>query len=175
MTDLKKLADVALNRTRESLTRTRSGGFVFLLGFADGSMRTENLPDAVVAVLMGFDAGKEVLFGAMRKYAERENAEAVVFACESWVSKSTPAGSGYSREQWTELCRKHNAEELMRMGLVTRTEAISVTAQTADRVVTIMQPFRRDASGFVYSFAEPDVLDTTTHNMAGRIRMFGTE
>ena len=171
MTDLKKLATVALNRAQESLTRTKSCGVVFLLGFADGSIKVQQVPDAM-SELLNTGWGKDVLFEAMRRFGMAENAEAVVFCTECWAGKANPASQGLSREQWIELCRKYDTEELAQQGLIVRSEALQATAQTAEHVVSIVLPFRRDASGSVYSFGDQEIIDTIPADMEGRFKMF---
>ena len=171
-TNLHKFADVALRRARESLMTTGSGGLTLMLGFEDGRVEPIPVPDSI-AQLLGFGWGKDVLFGAMRAFGKQRNADAVVYSTEAWLGVPTEEGKKLRPEEWSALMREYDTEGLQKRGLIERVEVLMVNAQDAENVVVITQRFRRDASGRVYAFDDPETIESPQDCFEGRGKMFG--
>ena len=99
-------------------------------------------------------------------------ADGVIFATDTWVGETTPEGQKhYDTPEWKEL-HDFGFVKLVQRGWVKRSEAFTITAQSATDVLLVQQKYQRLGSGMI------QLLDgkrrwINQSDFGGRQKMFG--
>ena len=99
------------------------------------------------SVLLNDGTAKDLIFGAVRQIVQSNQIDGVIFATDTWIGENTPEGlKHYDTPEWKEL-HDFGFVRLVQRGWVKRSEAFTITAQSATDVLLIHQKYQRLTSG----------------------------
>lgn len=173
MTDeLRSLADLALKIIKADIEREGGGTPVIVFRTAAGELRQLNFPKQF-APLMNSGTAKDAIFAWVRDEVRKSGHTAVIFATECWCGKQTEAGKAIPTEEFMEYGRERGFVTGVAKGYIERAEAVVVTVQTPESVLTVTQFFKRDEKRRKITFGERQEYESPINQFAGRQKMYG--
>lgn len=170
--DLRTMAHRVLTEAREELERTGRLTPVFVVQQNDGDFLRFELRDKA-GELMNWGDAKDAIFGFVRDYVREKQAVGCIIVSEAWMTRTTEQGAQLGKDEFLRLYRAQSIEELVKRGLATRIEAIIVSAQSAESVLQLTQPFEREERLQLVTFGTLETQELPQSGFAGRQKMFG--
>lgn len=173
MTDeLRSLAALALRIVKADIERDGGGTPVFVVRDAHGKIEQLAFPKEL-AGLMNSGPAKDLIFDTIRKTVRQRGHTAVVIATECWTGKQTEAGKALPTEEFLKYARESGFVTAVEKGYIERSEAITVSVQTAETVLIVTQFFERDQPHRRIVFGEQSEMEFPITEFCGRQKMFG--
>jgi hypothetical protein len=170
---LREMIAPLLKQAKDELARTHqiSPILAFLNPSGSGKMAIVPMPPHV-AEMLNSGEGKDWIFDGVRKMVGDIGIKGVVFLTDAWIGKASITGGALSRKRFEELTKNMGTEQMAAEGLITRVEAIMVSAQIPERTLTYSQAYTRCADGSI-KFDEAMEMECPTEEFEGRLKMFG--
>lgn len=169
--DLRTMAHRVLSEAKQEMEQRGAANHAFIFQRKDGFLKLE-IPEEF-GDLMNIGKAKDAIFSHMRQYAQEKEAMGCIFVSEAWMSRATEKGRKLSMKEIMRLHQELGGEELAKRGLMERVEALVITAQSAESVLTLTQPFERDQRLKIVTFGPLIVQEVPQAQFAGRQKMFG--
>jgi hypothetical protein len=169
---LRDLAETGLAIARRDLERTGSVMPFFVLRDQNGNSHQLNVPEKFKE-LMNHGPSKDKLFGFVRNIAQTMPAAAVVIVTDGWFGKPTAKARAMNQEKLFEATKGQSLDNAVAAGLAERLEALLITVQTPERVLTLAQVYDRDERRRKITYLEMNIMESPIDNFAGRQKMFG--
>lgn len=169
---LRQLADVGLEIARRELSKTGTIHPFFVVYDRAGKDHQINVPEHL-GNIMNSGHGKDIVFGALRLVVESLQATAVVIVTDGWYGKGLVPRDAEHRQELLDKIGRMSLEEAEKQGLCKRCEAILVTVQTPERVMTVSQLYDRNQKRRKITYWEIAVMEVGVDQFAGRQKMFG--
>jgi hypothetical protein len=167
---LRDLAVHALLIAKKELTRTFQVTPFFVFREPTGILTRFIVPDPAI---MNDGKGKDALFGKVRKIIREDQIEAVMFVSDCWFGKATEKALSMPQEEFLAATRERGFETALAQGLITRSEAITVSVQNPVRAMLVNQLYDRDVARRLITYREVSVMEMAVDEFSGRQKMYG--
>jgi len=168
--ELRDLARHALQMAKKELTKTLQVSPFFVLREPDGDLVPFIVADPRV---MNDGPGKDRLFGKVRQIVQEEGIKAVVFVSDCWIGKSTEKGRAMPEAEFKAATRERAFQTALDEGLITRSEALTITVQTPIRTMLVNQLYERVEPQGVIFYHEVSIMEMDVDEFTGRQKMYG--
>lgn len=167
MVDIDYLESMALESADACRTIMATNGELIpmLLIRVQGELHHLQLPVSLLQ-MMNSPEGKGILFGMIAAIVEHNAADLAIWMAEAWECKFNEETKKRLSMPELERLAARGSLWLVENGFATRSEALSISAQTRERVVSITIPFMR-FPGMPVLLGEQDVVHMAQRDIDG--------
>jgi len=166
---------VALARAELELLETGTMRPFFVLEHCNRALDLMTLPAALCDVIVDIPQSKRVFFHAMREAITKMEVRMACFVSDCWSGRRTDVGTPIDRHAFVEEIATTGLETMEKRGLLTRAQALTVSVQSPEHFLLLMQFYDRDEEARSIHWLERFQIEGGMDQFEGTTKLFGTK